>query len=496
MRIAAYCRVSTLIGEQIDSLENQKTFFGEYAAKHNYNLVRLYPDEGVSGKQIKKREKFLQMMGDAKLGLFDMVVVKDISRFARNTVDFLNSIRQLKALGIGVQFLSNNQTSLGDSEFVLTIFSALAQEESANLSKRVKFGKNLNAQKGKVPNLVFGYNHIDRFTLEVNEAEAEIVRLIYRMYVEDGLGGLKIAQYLRENTAVRPKRNGRWSQTGVMEILKNELYIGVVITKQSEVVDFITGKRREMKENERIRTDKPELAIVPKELFDAAQAMRDNRQDLFKINRERHSNRFVFSTMLKCEHCGYSFRRFHRQNMSTSYRKWACCGKYQKICDNAMLLDEKEVLDEIIEYFKSIIGDKDAFIKAALQECRDHVPPTDREEDLDKLKKELARLRGAKEKAMDMYTNDIITMEELRERTEKLNQTISALSEKVKSAEVLATTQVLTENAVEKGLQKVLGNIEHIITEPNISNHLLKQVIEKITVSSTGEIKIHIKRFE
>ena len=134
MNIAAYCRVSTDKEDQLNSLEVQKEFFQEYAQKSNYHLARLYADEGISGTKIKKRKEFQRMMADAERGLFDMVVVKDISRFARNTVDLLASVRKLKALGIEVQFLTANMTSMGGSEFVLTVMGALAQEESANMS--------------------------------------------------------------------------------------------------------------------------------------------------------------------------------------------------------------------------------------------------------------------------------------------------------------------------------------------------------------------------
>lgn len=121
------------------------------------------------------------MLADAEKGLFDMVVVKDISRFARNTVDLLQSVRKLKSLGIETQFLTANMTSMGNSEFVLTIFGALAQEESANTSKRIKFGKKMNAEKGRVPNIVFGYDKTigDYFKLSINENEAKAIRQIF-----------------------------------------------------------------------------------------------------------------------------------------------------------------------------------------------------------------------------------------------------------------------------------------------------------------------------
>ena len=141
MRIAAYCRVSTDQEDQLNSLEAQKRFFAQYTGRTGDTLVRLYADEGLSGTRVKNRKEFLRMMADAERGLFDLVVVKDISRFARNTVDLLQNIRRLRALGIETQFLTANMTSMGNSEFVLTIFGALALDESANTSTRVKVGK-------------------------------------------------------------------------------------------------------------------------------------------------------------------------------------------------------------------------------------------------------------------------------------------------------------------------------------------------------------------
>lgn len=227
MNIAAYCRVSTDKADQLNSLETQKEFFSEYTQRTGDTLVRLYADEGISGTKIKNRKEFLRMMADAEHGLFDMVVVKDISRFARNTVDLLQNVRKLKALGIETQFLTANMTSMGNSEFVLTIFGALAQEESANTSKRIKFGKKINAEKGRVPNIVYGYDKIigDYFNLKINEKEAEVIQQMYRWYVEDGYGAAKISQFLNERDW-RTKRNCKWSQNGVCRVLTNELYNG------------------------------------------------------------------------------------------------------------------------------------------------------------------------------------------------------------------------------------------------------------------------------
>ena len=187
----------------------------------------------------QEQERVFKALRDAKQGLFEMVVVKDISRFARYTVDFLQSIRALKALGIETTFLTANMTVLGNSEFVLTIFGALAQEESANTSKRVKFGKKMNAEKGRVPNIVYGYDKTigDYFNLGINKEEAEVVRQIYTWYLNEGCGAAKIANRLNER-GLRTKRGCAWSQNAVCRILTNELYTGKIINGKEEVKIF------------------------------------------------------------------------------------------------------------------------------------------------------------------------------------------------------------------------------------------------------------------
>ena len=177
MKAVAYCRVSTNKEEQLDSLESQQSFFQEYAKRNQYNLVKIYADEGKSGTKMKNRTQLLRLLSDARTHQFEVVLIKDVSRLARNTVDFLTSIRKMKALGIKVIFVNYDQTSSDSSEFMLTMLSAIAQEESSNTSKRVKFGKRQNAENGRVPNFVYGYDKIPRdyFNLTINEQEAKVV---------------------------------------------------------------------------------------------------------------------------------------------------------------------------------------------------------------------------------------------------------------------------------------------------------------------------------
>ena len=371
MNIAAYCRVSTDKEDQLNSLEAQKAFFAEYTTRTGDTLIRLYADEGISGTKIKNRKEFLRMMSDAEHGLFDMVVVKDISRFARNTVDLLQNVRKLKSLGIETQFLTANMTSMGNSEFVLTIFGALAQEESANTSKRVKFGKKMNAEKGRVPNIVYGYNKTigDYFNLEINQEEAVIIQQIYQWYTKEGYGAAKISNKLNER-GLKTKRNCRWSQNAVCRILTNELYTGKIINGKQEVADFLTGRRTDKDETDWMVVERPDLRIIEPETYETAQQILQSRNKAFNMKHERQSNKYLFSTLIKCKECGWSFRRTVRTYKNT-YVRWVCSGHNGRgadSCPNAVTVDEEELIQALREYFAEMVKQKKNVIQNVVRE--------------------------------------------------------------------------------------------------------------------------------
>ena len=266
MNIAAYCRVSTDKEEQLSSLKNQQEFFKSFADKNGHSLVKIYLDEGISGKQMSRRTGFLQMMKDAENHAFEMLVVKDISRFARNTVDFLTSTRRLKALGIETVFLSVNQTILCNSEFMLTIFSALAQEESANLSSRIKFGKHQSAILGKVPNFVYGYDRIDKFTLKINPMQADVVKRIFSLYCK-GWGTRKIASHLTNEGIFTLKNCPFWSPKTIRRMISNPLYNGILISRKTETKDFLTGSRMPVSNTDEYTFKSVELKIIDDRTF-------------------------------------------------------------------------------------------------------------------------------------------------------------------------------------------------------------------------------------
>lgn len=493
MNIAAYCRVSTDKSDQLNSLETQKEFFLEYTKRTGDNLIKLYADEGISGTKIKNRKEFQRMLADAEKGLFDMVVVKDISRFARNTVDLLQSVRKLKSLGIETQFLTANMTSMGNSEFVLTIFGALAQEESANTSKRIKFGKKMNAEKGRVPNIVFGYDKTtgDYFNLSINENEAMAIRQIFQWYTGEGYGGSKIANMLNER-GIKTKRGNNWSQNSVCRILTNEIYTGKIINGKEEIADFLTGQRKEKDESEWLVTIRPELRIIEDEVFDKAQDILKGRHDSFKITHERQSNKYLFSTLIKCKECGWSFRRTVRQYKNT-YVRWGCSGHNGKgadNCPNAVTVDEEELIQALQDYFQEILSKKKKVINYVIKEFQRVYKAKDENIEYEKqLNTELNRLRKSREKYMDMYTDDLISREELNEKIGGMRKEIERLENELK----MVSYHLTKGEQLEAILNSTFKQLEDITDVHEMTNAQLKRLIQKIEVDKEGNVDIYLR---
>ena len=496
MHIAAYCRVSTDKADQLNSLETQKAFFTAYTQRTGDTLVRLYADEGISGTKIKNRREFLRMMADAEQGLFDMVVVKDISRFARNTVDLLQNIRRLKALGIETQFLTANMTSMGNSEFVLTIFGALAQEESANTSKRVKFGKRINAEKGRVPNLVYGYDKTagDYFHLHINAREAAVIRQIYQWYTQEGYGASKISNMLNAR-GLKTKRGCVWSQNAVCRILTNELYTGKIINGKQEVADFLTGQRVRKAAEAWMVSDRPELQIIDPETFAQAQQILRARGTAFRTSGQRQSNAHLFSTLIRCKACGWSFRRTVRTYKNT-YIRWVCSGHNGRgadSCPNAVTVDEAELIDALQDYFFGLLQTRKQVLRTVISEFQRIYRA--READADSggvLTAELTRLQNRRRKYLDMYADDLISREELQEKLGGMRPEIARLE----AEQSQASRSLAGSGRLEEILRGIFQDVRDIIDLQQMTNAQLKRIVRKIEVGPDGCVDIFLQLLE
>lgn len=508
MKAVAYCRVSTNKEEQLDSLESQQTFFAEYAKRNGLELIRIYADEGKSGTKMKNRTELLRLLSDAGKDLFETVLIKDVSRLARNTLDFLTSIRGLKSLGIKVIFVNYDQTSSDSSEFMLTMLSAIAQEESANTSRRVKFGKKQNAEKGKVPNLVFGYDKIpgEYFHLDINQKEAEAVRRIFHLYTKDYIGANRIA-YILNQEGIKTKRNCKWTQTAVTRMLNNPIYIGKVVNGKQEVEDFLTGKRKTLEKKQWMLAQNPQLKIIEEDVYVKAQKLLQSRRTAFKQTRKRTSEKHVLSQLITCKACGSSFRRLVRQYKST-YITWVCNGRNSngvEFCNNKIAIDEEELLLAITEYFKCCLQRKPNWYQTLIKEIKNYISNNTYNTDSQQnLLSQIKRLNKEKEKYMDMYTNDIISLEELKEKTNCVHKSIEYYQKKLNGVILNGNCDIeaiknslLTEGALHNAGENSGNSLEFLnIIKPELfNNNMIKRIMERIEANQDGKIDIYIKHF-
>lgn len=494
MRIAAYCRVSTDKDEQLDSLNHQKEFFVEYAKRSDHELVRLYADEGISGTSLKKREEFKRLLRDAELGLFDMVVVKDISRFARNTVDALQSIRKLKSMGICTLFLTANMDSMGDSEFILTLFSAMAQEESSNLSKRVKWGKRINAEKGRVPQRIFGYDRIDNFTLEINPGEAGIVRKIFSLYNDQGLGCRTISATLNRDRD-KTKLGSDWNARGVRRILVNPIYCGILINHKYEIEDYLTGRQIRLPEEEQFCHSRPAWAIVTPEAFQKTQEIMASRRTQYDSGEPfmagRYSAKHTFSTLIKCAHCGRSFTRKSYTYANTRVY-WRCVTNDQytaEKCDNRTCLDEPELLKRLREYFASLIEDRDAFVADILASLDKRLPASQNPEQAKReIEAKRKKLLSKKSRYQEMYASDILSLTELKEKITGIAEELNALDR--------ALARLAPGKKAMETVQRYTGEIQRFLELETVTNMDMRRILDHISVDREGHVRVVLRKFD
>lgn len=484
--VAAYCRVSTEKEDQLHSLQAQQEFFQQYAQRCGYHLVELYTDEGISGTQLKRRRGFQRMMEDAERGRFCKVFVKDVSRLARNVVDFLQSIRRLKALGIDCQFITSNMSS-NDGELTLTIMAAVAQEESANISKRIKFGKAKNAAAGRVPNVIYGYDKIpgEYFTLHINEAEAQVVRRIFSMYVQEGLGEKRIAHILNTE-GIPTKRGCRWKQESISRLLRHTLYVGQVVNGREVVRDFLTGERQKQQPQQWMVTQKPELAIISPEEFAKAQQQMARRR-VPQLEQGRTKGKYPFSTLIRCGECGYHFRRISRTYRST-YHRWVCSGHNtlgQQHCASRMTLDEEMLQAQLLQWLGRQIKSPHNLLEKTLQLLRKKAPSQPRE-DAQQLAARVQRLRHMREKQLHMFEMDVITAQELQQRVAHIDAQLQQCSAQHGQDE---------KQSGERQMEHICASIVSLLSMTYLDNLFWKELLQEICVKKDGNVYIRVRDF-
>ena len=378
LKVAAYCRVSTDREEQESSYEVQVSHYREYiSSRPDWELAGIYADDGISATNTKKREQFNKMIDDCMSGRIDMVLTKSISRFARNTVDCLKIIRQLKEKRIPVMFEKENINTLdAKGEVLLTIMASLAQQESESLSKNVTMGFQYRYQQGYVMvnhNRFLGYTRPEKNSaLVVVPEEAEIVRRIFREFLE-GKSILRIARDLTREGVRNGAGNTKWWESNVHQILTNEKYMGDALLQKTYTADILDKVRKKnLGEMPQYYVEGAHEAIIPKNLFAITQQELARRSAMThdpEGRRRVFSSRYALSGLVYCDECGGLFKRINWNNRGKRSIVWRCESRVNgkgKPC-NARTVHEEELFSAVVFAVNQVIRLKDDFL-ATLEE--------------------------------------------------------------------------------------------------------------------------------
>ena len=505
LRVAAYCRVSTDKEDQRNSLSAQQAFFRSYIQQQpGWRLADIFADEGLSGTSAKRRPQFTEMIRRAMAGEIDLIVTKEVSRFARNTVDTLQVTRQLKRRGVGVLFLNDNiNTCDNDGEFRLPIMASVAQEESRKISERTRWGQLQAMRRG----VVFGNNSIYGYTLKggvltVEPEQAAVVRLIYRTFLAERKGAHTIARELTR-AGIRPplRPEGAWSSTMVLRILRNEKYAGDLLQKKFFTTDHLTHRKlpNHGEEAQFYLRDHHE-AIVSREEFQAAQAELDRRAGL-KLTESRFSARYWYSGKIRCGCCGKSFtcKRTCRANGDV-YTRFVCRGHLDgtgrctmpAVPGPVLLAAARHVLRQLPLNGPGMIEQLIEELKA----LRGTEGPDSGE--LERIKRELERQAARKDRAMEAWLDGALSREDmsrlvsrcegetarLRSRAEELEQLRVKAGHGTERFEAL---RARLERELEGGDAVLDALIQQITVEPDAFLVEIAELPVRFRVKAAGE---------
>ncbi len=494
LRVAAYARVSTEKDDQANSLASQKNYFADYIGRQSdMELSNVYFDEGISGTQTKKRSGFNQMIQDALNGNFNLILTKEVSRFARNTVDTLFYTRELKKAGVGVVFtIDHIDTRQSDGELRLTIMASLAQEESRKTSERVKWGQQRRMEQG----VVFGRDllgyRVKNGMLSINPEEVPVVKAIFHKYTNEGKGVHVIARELIEE-GHRPKRISLWSDTVILRILQNEKYVGDLCQKKTFTPDYLTHKKKYNRgEEEKIYIKDHHEAIIDRDLWNRTQAER-KRRSLSAAQKSRHSNRYWCSGKICCGECGSRFVSRTKKLKKGTYKAWRCyraanhgilkkdadgkeigcnnnsinekallaCMKY---CVNLVCQNRKQLREEILSSIQAVCGGSATEIGG------------------DKIRKKMEAIEEKKRKSFDAMLEGLLTKEDLKKQTEWYDSELSRLQTLLEENEQYNRQYSKKDEIAE--LEKML---DEILSFREDNEMLYREILEKIVVCRDAE---------
>ena len=477
LRVAAYCRVSTDSDEQATSYEAQIEHYTEYISKNpDWVLAGIFADEGITGTNTKKRTEFNRMIDECMDGNIDMIITKSISRFARNTLDCLKYIRQLKEKNIPVFFEKESINTMDSKgEVLLTIMASLAQQESQSLSQNIKLGLQYRYQQGHVQvnhNRFLGYTKDADGHLIIDPNQAEIVRRIYREYLE-GFSMDKIAAGLERDGVLTGAGKAKWHTSTINKILRNEKYMGDALLQKTYTTDFLTKKR--IKNNGTVPqyyVESDHEAIIPKDIFLLVQEELVRRRVVRTSKngkRRNYSCKHCFAQMVFCGDCGEFYRRVHWNNRGCKSIVWRCCSRLENTGHACRSRTVNEgLLEQVsIDAINQVLCEKDDFLKtlqsniATVIRQGDTLSPEVIDERLQELQKELLKKANQKDD-YDAIADEILRLRDMRKQAE-VNST--RMDEQLKQI---------------NSLQDFIKSQPTIVTE--FDELLVKRLIAKITV--------------
>lgn len=431
LRVAAYCRVSTDSDEQATSYEAQVEHYTEYIQKNpDWEFAGIYADDGISGTNTKRRDEFNRMIDDCKSGKIDMIITKSISRFARNTLDCLKYIRQLKDMNIPVLFEKESINTMdAKGEVLITIMASLAQQESQSLSQNVKLGLQYRYQQGKVQinhNRFLGYTKDTDGNLVIDPEQAEVVKRIYREYLE-GFSMDKIAAGLEADGILTGAGGTRWHTSTINKILRNEKYIGDALLQKTYTTDFLNKTR--VKNNglmPQYYVEGNHEAIIPKEIYMRVQEELVRRR-VVKTSangkKRSYSCNHCFSQIVICGECGELFRRIHWNNRGCKSIVWRCISRLESTgleC-HARTVNETVLENVVLSAINELLGDKSGYQEQLQQNIAEAIRSsstgTDEiDEKLAALQQELLQKANNKE-SYDAVADEILRLRDLKQQS-------------------------------------------------------------------------------
>ena len=497
LRVTFYARVSTDQDEQLNSLENQVQYYTELIrSKKNWTFVPGYIDEGISGTSTKKRDEFNRMIRDAKAGLFDFIITKEISRFSRSTLDSIKYTQELLEHNVGVFFQNDNINTLDtDSEFRLVIMAGVAQDEVRKLSERLKFGFRQAIKNGHVlgNDKLYGYDKKD-CVLTINEEEAKIVRIIFDLYANHRYGTRKISQELLK-MGYTSREGNAFNTLTIRHMLENPKYKGWYCGNKTQNIDYRTKKKAFLDESEWVMYPDPSIpAIVSEELWDRANALYKERrkESMSHSSGTTYHNRYPYSTKIICEEHGTTFHRQVLQSAVGDKEVWQCKVYRQKgrAACSAPQIRSEELNQILAQIFAEMMKDKDAIIDSLITVLTQVPKEVDYERLLAHVEGEIAATKQKKDRLLDLHIAGAITIEEFKERNDGLNDQLKQQESQlaaIRQEQSKASTQELDIAAIREELEKQLS------FEGEINTALVATILDKVVVKkeSTKE-EIHL----